>query len=119
MNFTDLIEQFIETVGFSEEEKEQISLDLKRVIAAEFLIVVMDQHPSHEDTTLLRKKLDQDNSEEPGRIISDIFRNQEFSADLKEITRNTLESWLADLEPALSDAQKQQIPQARALLASF
>lgn len=116
MNFADLIEQFVELFGFSEEEKEQISTDLKRVIAAEFLTVVTDQYPSREDVTLLRKTFDKDNVQELGGIITSIFRNQEFSADLKEITRATLQGWLTAVESAFSEEQKRKIPQAQILI---
>jgi len=110
------IEHFIEVFGFPEYEKQIITEDLKRVVASEFLIDMMELHPQDEQVMMLRKSLDADNLEQTERILRGIFRTGESKEMLKSITSRVLNGWIETMQSSLAEEQKQKINLARQVM---
>lgn len=116
MNYTETIDQFVAAFGFSYHDQYVMATDLKKIVAAQFLINLMEKYPSREEVVNLRKVVDMEDHAAAERLLTQVFRSSEYHTEIKEITELILSSWAQSMRPTLTIEQQSQIEPALAMI---
>jgi len=105
MNLQKLIDQLVDSLGFSDDEKKEISNDLIEAIATKFIVELSE---SGEDVSGLTKAIESKDQQEISNAFDNISKSPENSQILEKITVSTISNWTDSILPSIADDKQQK-----------